>query len=108
MINILLTEDDFDRQYPLRANHLDPDATWAFDDGPGCLFGLSREELQFVMAQDPKTVWTLIDGDDGLSWLVSGVHHVNRVGYLVSTVPAPDDATIEVQLETYSDSNADA
>ena len=102
MTNMLqLSEDEFDVQYPLVAKHIDPHATWAFDDGPGCLFGLSHDELAFVTAQNPANIWTLIDGDEFM-WLLSGYHHVNRVGYLISTKSVLPDMQIEVQLETPS------
>ena len=87
MTNIIdLTEDEFDAAYPLRPNHLNPNASWAIGDGPGCLFETYGEELAFVRTQDPKTVWTLLDGDDGDLYLVSGYHFVNRIGYRVARV----------------------
>jgi hypothetical protein len=104
---ILLSEDEFDRHYPLLVNHLDPHATWAFGDGPGCLFGLSPPEIQFVRAQDPRTVWTLVDDDSGGTTLISGLHFVNRIGYLVSTVPLPASHFIEVHLETEPETEGD-
>jgi hypothetical protein len=96
----VLSEDEFDRRYPLLVNHLNPHASWAFGDGPGCLFETYGEELAFVRRNDPRTVWTLIDGDDGGLWVVSGMHFVNRIGYLISTVPVSEDQQIEVQIET--------
>lgn len=104
---ILLPEDEFDRQYPLLVNHLDPHATWACGDGPGCLFGLSRPEIQFVRAQDPCSVWTLVDDGAGGTTLISGLHFVNRIGYLVSTVPLPAGQFIEVHLETECETEGD-
>lgn len=95
---IELSEEEFDARYPLLINHLNPSASWAFGDGPGCLFETYGEELEFVQRQDPRTVWTLVDGDDGDQYLVSGLHFVNRIGYLVSTVPVPDDTDIEVHI----------
>ena len=53
--------------------------------------------------QDPHTVWTLIDGDDGDMYLVNGLHFVNRVGYLLSTIPVPDNVTIQVRLPMNKD-----
>jgi hypothetical protein len=100
--SILLTEDEFDQQYPLLPNHLSPNASWVIGDGPGCLFETYGEELAFIRRQDPRFVWTLIDGDDGDPWVVSGMHFVNRIGYLVSTVPVAGDQLIEVKLETPS------
>jgi hypothetical protein len=35
---IEITEDEFDACYPLQRNHLNPHASWGFDDGAGCLF----------------------------------------------------------------------
>src|SRR5262249_3344497 len=82
-------------------------ASWAFADGPGCLFETYGAELQFVQQQDYRTVWTLVDGDDGHQYIVSGFHIVNRLGYLISTVPVTSDADIQVRLESSNDA-ADA
>lgn len=98
-----ITEDEFDEQYPLVTNHINPNASWAFDDGPGCLFETYGEELNFVLSQDPRTIWTLVDGDDGNQYVISGYHLVNRIGYLISTVPFTEDATIEVPILFESD-----
>lgn len=95
---IELTEEEFDAQYPLLRNHLNSNATWGFDDGPGCLFETYGEELAFVREQDPLTIWTFIDGDDGDCYVVSGYHHVNRIGYLISLKPVPEGTDIEVRI----------
>ncbi len=95
---IELSEEEFDARYRLMTNHLNPDASWAYGDAPGCLFETYGEELAFVRQQDPRTVWTLVDGDDGDQYLVSGFHVVNRIGYLISTVPVPDDIDIQVHI----------
>jgi hypothetical protein len=93
-----MTEDEFDAKYPLITNHIDPNASWAFGDGPGCLFETYGEELDFVLAQNPCTIWTLVDGDDGNQYVISVYHLVNRIGYLISTVPFPEDASIEIPI----------
>ncbi|HVX16315.1 MAG TPA: hypothetical protein VHC22_34330 [Pirellulales bacterium] len=100
---ITLSEDEFDAAYPLVANHLNPNASWGFGDGPGCLFETYGEELAFVLRQDPLTIWTLVDGDDGNQYVISGYHLVNRVGYLISKAPFPEDAEIEVVILFDSD-----
>ena len=104
---IELTEDEFDLRYPLQTNHLNPNATWVFGEGPGCLFETYGEEFAFVRQQDPRTIWTLLDGDDGDMYVVSGLHYVNRVGYLLSTIPVPDDVTVEVHLPMSLDDESD-
>ena len=101
---IELTENEFDERYPLITNHLNPNASWVFGDGPGCLFETYGEELAFVRTQDPRTIWTLVDGgDDDNQYLISGYHLVNRIGYLISTIPFPEDADIEVPILFDSD-----
>lgn len=95
---IELTEDEFDDRFKLVPNHLNPNASWSYGDGPGCLFETYGEELAFVRQQDPLTVWTLVDGDDGDMYVVSGFHFVNRIGYLISTVPVPNTLTIQVHV----------
>jgi hypothetical protein len=97
---IEMTEDEFDAAYPLRPNHLNPNASWGFADGAGCLFETYGEELDFVRRQDPRTVWTILDGDDGGLYVASGYHFVNRIGYLISTIPIPDDLFIQVHIPT--------
>ena len=98
-----MTEDEFDQQYPLVTNHINPNASWVIGDGPGCLFETYCEELDFVRSQDPRTIWTFVDGDDGNQYVISGYHLVNRIGYLISTVPFPEDASIEVPILLDSD-----
>lgn len=105
---IQLTEDEFDDQFPLVANHLNPNASWGFGDTGGCLFETYGPELEFVRQQDPSHVWTLIDGDDGDLYVVSGYHRVNRIGYLISSVPLPPGTFIEVRIPTSSDEDESA
>jgi hypothetical protein len=97
---IQLNEDDFDEQYPLLENHVNPDASWSIGSQRGCLFETYGKELEFVLQQDPRNVWTLVEGDSGDLWVISGMHLVNRIGYLVSTVPVPADQFIQVHIET--------
>ncbi len=96
---IELSEDAFDALFPLVPNHLNPNATWCLNGSGGCLFETYGPELDFVRRQDPRSVWTLIDGDDGGQFLTNGVHLVNRIGYLVSTALLPEGVEAQVALE---------
>ena len=100
---IELTEDEFDDRFPLVPNHLNPSAGWAFGESRGCLFETYGEELAFVKRQDPRRVWTLIDGDDGDMYVVSSLHFVNRVGYLISRDPIPGNVMIQVRIPMATD-----
>lgn len=97
---IQLTEDEFDAIWAprLRRNHLNPNASWVYGDGPGCLFETYGEQLAFVQQQHPATIWTFIDNDDGDQYVLSGYHFVNRIGYLLSTEPVPEGTNIEVHI----------
>ena len=101
---IEITEDEFDATYPLKTNHLRADASWDYGGG-GCLFETYGEEQEFVRSQDPRMVWTLVDGDDGDQYLISGFHFVNRIGYLVSTVPVPEGTDIQVRISMADDAS---
>ena len=95
---IVISEEEFNSRYPLRLNHLDPNACWSYGDG-GYLFETYGEEIDFVRQQDPATIWTVVEGGDDGECILSGFHCVNGLGYLVSTVPVPEDLSIEVRLD---------
>lgn len=94
---IEMTEDEFESQYPLLQNRLNPNASWA-----GCMFETFGRELAFIQQQDPRTIWTLVESDGG-DFIVSGCWWVNRIGYFVSTVPVPEGTEIEVLIPRDSD-----
>jgi hypothetical protein len=100
---IELTEDEFDDQYALVPNHINPSATWTIDDNGGCMFETYGEEFEFVRRYDPRKVWTFVDGDDGDMYVVSGLHYVNRVGYLLSREPVPENTTVQVHIPMETD-----
>jgi hypothetical protein len=86
----VLTEDDFLVRFKPAPNHIDPNA--GFD---GCMFETFGEELAHVKAQDRDRVWTILDCD-GQLFIESGFHSVNRLGYLVASVPTESDHTYSV------------
>jgi hypothetical protein len=100
--NIAISEDEFDNRYLLVANPFNANAGW-----DGCLFETYGEELAFVQRQNPRTVWTLVDGDDGEQYVISGFHVVNRIGYLVSSEAVSAEAEIEVRLPMPETDDAD-
>ncbi|MBI5765473.1 MAG: hypothetical protein HZA51_18345 [Planctomycetes bacterium] len=83
-----LSEAEFAQRYPLRRN----------PHHGGRLFETYGEDLAFVRRQNPYTVWTLVDGDNGGQYILSGFRYVNRIGFYISETPAPPDARILVLL----------
>lgn len=49
-----------------------------------------REWDQIPSGTDASYIWTVVDGDDGKLYLTTGVHYVNRVGYVLCEVPFSD------------------
>jgi hypothetical protein len=64
------------------------------------------EELDFVRAQDPRCIWTLVDGDDGNLYIVDGYHLVNRINYFITEVPFEDNF-LEVPYYIYDEEDED-
>ena len=95
---IELTENEFDEQFPLVTNHLNPNASWGTGNTGGCLFETYGDELDFVRRHDSRYVWTLLDGDDGDLYVAGGIHFVNRIGYLISKVPVVEGTFIQVHI----------
>lgn len=98
-----LTEEQFYNQFELVPNHIDDNAS--FD---GNMFETFDDELTFVrqMAEQNRVI-TIIEGDEEVEnefgeptldmFYVSGMHLVNRIGYLVTKEPITEE--FEVKLE---------
>lgn len=85
---IKLTEDQFWEQFKPIKNKLDKNASY-----DGHMFETFGDELEFVQAMSrkkPLTVWTITDCD-GTLVIGEGYHYVNRMGYLITKVPAQAD-----------------
>ena len=65
------------------------------------IFETYGEELEFVQAQDPRYVWTNIQGEMS-DLIVAGYAYVNRLHYYITEVPWEDEdeyALISVEIE---------
>ena len=60
------------------------------------------DELAFVLAQPDNTIWTEMDGDQGVS-IVSGYHLVNRIQYYITKKPWTEDTEIPVSIDKECD-----
>jgi hypothetical protein len=89
--NLQLTDSDFyDKYHPefnqilLKTSIYKPEDMCAFG---GCMYETFDEEFDYVKNQPKENVWTIIDEEDEL-YIVSGLHIINRVGYLITKEPA--------------------
>lgn len=97
--SLTLDEDSFIDQFRPKPNHLDLMASFDLGQG-GCLFACAGKEWRYVLAQNPRTIWTLIEGDNGTLAIESGLHLVNRLGYLVTDTPIKAGTAYTVVLDT--------
>lgn len=83
--------DAWELQYKPIKNHIDTDSSWG-----GIMFETFDKEVEYVwnivQTKGENYVWTWIDGDGDSeessgTFLISGFHHVNRIGYFVCEVP---------------------
>jgi len=76
-----IKEDVFWDEYIPIENHLDDNASWS-----GCMFETYGNELKYVQekARKGKNVWTIMEDEDGMSYIVADMHFVNRLGYIIT------------------------
>mgnify|MGYP001166181817 CR=1 len=98
-----ITEEQFYNQYELIENHIDDNSSFN-----GNMFETFGDELTFVknMSKENRVI-TIIEGDEDFEnefgeptlnmFYVSGMHLVNRIGYLVTKEPITEE--FEVKLE---------
>lgn len=78
-------EDFFYKYFPEK----NPKGDDSFD---GHMFETYGEDYEVVCAQNEHFVWTIIDSDsDDNFYMIPGRHLVNRIGYLIATVPWEDE-----------------
>jgi hypothetical protein len=84
-----MTYEEWSTKYIPIKNHLVKDDTTSFET-----YG---DEVLFVCEQPNSTVWTELDGDEGV-YLVSGYHLANRISYYVTEVPWDDSDDICITI----------
>jgi len=90
-----ITWDEWVEQYKPKVNHILGEEGASFC---GYMYETFGEEFDYVRTVDPSLVWTIMDGDDGETFVGDGLHFVNRIGYIVTEVPAPD-GFVEVMVD---------
>lgn len=82
---VSISYDEFLEKYKPVKNHIDTNAS--YDGQMFETYGAELEHVRAVCRQDESKVWTIIDSDEeDNTVVVSGMHTVNRIGYLVTAV----------------------
>lgn len=95
MSECTLDWDQFEEKFKPIKNHL------AAGDvaNNGCMFETSGPEFEYIKERDeshPGTVWTFMDDGEGGTFIGDGLHYVNRIGYIVTEVPAQESVNYTV------------
>jgi len=91
----IISYDEFIEKYKPVKNHLNSNASW-----DGWFFETYDRELAYVREmgkKKPRRIWTIIE-TDGVFWIVSGLHLVNRFGYIITESEWEHDL-IEVKVD---------
>jgi len=105
MLNLTLSFDDWCEMFKPIANHIDPQGAsfGGFEEGKedGIMFETYGKELEYVVETVNKgradTVWTYVDGDNG-TYVIKGMHFVNRIGYFITELPANHDTDYQITV----------
>ena len=95
-----MTYNEWETKYQPIKNHLDDNASYG-----GIMFETFGKELEFVMKQPDRQIWTLSDyegdwdcGDEDSPdyepqpmVISAGYHLVNRMGYFITKLPLEED-----------------
>jgi hypothetical protein len=95
-----MTYEDWANRYKPVQNHLDENA--GFEGTMFETFGAERDYVWDIAQQNNAKVWTLCE-EDGVQFIGSGWHLVNRLGYFITEVEAGEDAPDEVIVDDGSD-----
>lgn len=66
----------------------------------GFSFETYGQQLDYVCQQPHSTVWTEMDGDNGV-YIVSGYHLANRINYYITEIPWTDEDDIIITVCQY-------
>lgn len=100
-----ITDDEFFEEFkPIPKGKNGDKAEYGHDFGAGCCmfetFGADLGYIRYLIdfKKMGRHIWTVIDGDEG-QCIESGVHLVNRMGYIVTEKPWQDDVVITVEWD---------
>tara|TARA_R110001606_G_C14978802_1_gene604122 strand:- start:144 stop:464 length:321 start_codon:yes stop_codon:yes gene_type:complete len=86
-----MNSDKFYEKYKPVYNHIEDSSftegqTTGSWSGAPMYFETYGEDLSYVKSKSPEYIWTLLDCD-GRTVIEQGYHYVDRVAYLIASVP---------------------
>lgn len=83
---MIISYEDWKETYQPVTNKLESDRGYN-----NTMFETYGMELEFVKESDNELIWTLIDGENGNSWIVPGFHIINRQGFFICNMAWTDE-----------------
>ena len=80
-----------------------PNNDWG---GAYSAFETYGDDLDYVLQQDDRHVWTAIEHDEGIT-IVAGYHLVNRLQYFITIKPYDDFIEVPISIDKECDCNAE-
>ena len=96
---IEMTMEEWEAKYKPIINHLDENASFQNENDEGIMFETYGEELEFVRSQNPLCIWTYHHGESNSSYIGSGYHLVNRLGYFITEIPFEENQIIDIIVQ---------
>lgn len=84
------TEDDFDRKYTMDSTVKSIAMCPESQVGMLETYDEDYQTVKRIYEQNPLRVWTMVDCDNGMC-LIQGLHHVNRIYYMITVEPAENE-----------------
>lgn len=85
LVQRVFTIDEWIEKYNPIQNHINEDSSFG-----GCAFETYDEEVEFVQAQNPYNIWTLVNAGDE-SYIVPGFRWIDRDLYFITEKPFTDE-----------------
>lgn len=94
---VTMSFEEFEEKFRPIKNPIDENASYA-----GSMFETYGAELEYVKAAHQGAVWTICECDDVIT-LSEGMVLVNRMGYLITEVPAEDGVSYDILIDDFSE-----
>lgn len=83
--SVKMNEDEFDELFETMPGGVEAGE----DSGLYETYGDDLDVVSKIAKENPKRVWTMVDGDSGGSVLTQGMHFVNRIAYVLTENEMP-------------------
>lgn len=87
--------DEWEEKYkPIQVRSLIPSAP--LSEFSGTMFDTIGFQKEIVSLQQDDKIWTLVE-EDGESYIISGWHFVNRMGYFITKNPWTENVLVPME-----------